>query len=422
MVSSEAHAGPTEGRILLVDDEPSVLHALRRTLRRGGMEVAVAGSAAEALEALARESFAAVVTDQRMPAMDGVTVLERARQLCPDTVRVMLTGLVEMETALEAINRGEVSRFLTKPWRDDELRQVLSDAVKQYHITAENRHLQEVTRRQNEALREANAELERARQQEIEIGAAIQQSLLAGRHAPRQKGFDLASLAIPSQAVDGDFCDFFDYGDEVLDIAVGDVMGKGVPAALLGAAVKSHLLRAFITLLASGGGALPRPEQVVGRLHQEMTPQLLGLESFVTLWYGRLDLASRTLTYVGCGHPRPLLQSRPTGQAQWLDSFSLPLGISTDEAYHEASVPLPSGSRLLVYSDGVTEARPPKSGRLFGSDRLLEVVEAGRTLDVRQLLAALRVGVADYVGSERPADDLTCVAVDVDVDGGEGGA
>ena len=107
--------------VLFVDDEVNILRAVQRLMRNEPCEVATASRGAEALEILDSRSVQVVVTDQRMPEMSGVDLLSAIRDRQPDIVRMMLTGYTEMNIAVEAINRGEIYRLITKPWNDEEL-------------------------------------------------------------------------------------------------------------------------------------------------------------------------------------------------------------------------------------------------------------------------------------------------------------
>jgi CheY-like chemotaxis protein len=122
-----------EGRtLLLVDDETRILSALKRVLRRDGYRILTAGSAAEGLELLACNKIAVVVTDQRMPEMAGVEFLQRVKDLYPDVVRIMLSGYTDFHSITDAINRGAVYKFLTKPWDDQQLRDNIGEAFRRY--------------------------------------------------------------------------------------------------------------------------------------------------------------------------------------------------------------------------------------------------------------------------------------------------
>ena len=119
--------------ILFVDDEVNILKALKRLTRHEPWTVLCASRGAEALETLERSPAQVVVSDQRMPEMSGVDMLQAVRDRYPDVVRMMLTGYTEMNVAVDAINRGEIYRLITKPWNDEELRMQIRDAFRIAH-------------------------------------------------------------------------------------------------------------------------------------------------------------------------------------------------------------------------------------------------------------------------------------------------
>lgn len=137
-------------RILVVDDEENVAKALRRTLKRDGHEVVVASAPSEALELLKHQQFDLILSDHLMPEMTGLELLKLARDRQPDAVRMMLTGHADMETAINAINQGEIYRFLTKPWDDAELKVTLFLAFERLDLERENRRLLAMVRRQRD--------------------------------------------------------------------------------------------------------------------------------------------------------------------------------------------------------------------------------------------------------------------------------
>ncbi len=121
-------AEPDQKTLLLVDDEPNILNALKRLLRRDGYRILSAGSGEEALELLATNSVQVIVSDQRMPAMSGVELLSRARELYPHTVRIILSGYSDISTLSDAINRGAVWKYISKPWDDETLKDEIRHA------------------------------------------------------------------------------------------------------------------------------------------------------------------------------------------------------------------------------------------------------------------------------------------------------
>ncbi len=152
---------PSRERVLVVDDEPHVLSALRRSLHKQGFEVLTAPDVPHALAVLAIEPVDAIVSDMRMPGQTGAELLAKARQLAPDAVRILLTGYADMQATLEAVNEGEVFRFLTKPWEDALLVQAIREGLHRRALERERDALREITARQNEELRQLNEGLER---------------------------------------------------------------------------------------------------------------------------------------------------------------------------------------------------------------------------------------------------------------------
>lgn len=147
--------------ILLVDDEESILSSLKRLLRKEGYNIFSTTSPDEGLEILRREAVALIISDQRMPEMDGTEFLAKARELQPNAVRVILTGYADINAAIAAINQGQVYRFITKPWDDLDIRATIKQAVDLANLKKENKRLFELSVRQNAELKEWNENLEK---------------------------------------------------------------------------------------------------------------------------------------------------------------------------------------------------------------------------------------------------------------------
>ena len=146
--------------VLFVDDEPNILKSVQRLLRQEEMNVLCASTGEEALQILGQTPTQVVVTDQRMPEMSGVDLLSAVRERHPEIIRMMLTGFTEIKVAVEAINRGEIYRLITKPWNDDELRATIRQAFEQADLKDEIKRLNRVTREQNFRLQDMNRNLE----------------------------------------------------------------------------------------------------------------------------------------------------------------------------------------------------------------------------------------------------------------------
>ena len=136
--------------LLVVDDEEIVLIALRDTLAREGYRIATAANALDALKLLKEQAFSVVITDQQMPMLTGLEFLAQVKQLQPDTTRILITAVLNLATVIDAINKGEIYRFIVKPWLREELLATLRNAVQRYDLICRNAALQATTLAMNE--------------------------------------------------------------------------------------------------------------------------------------------------------------------------------------------------------------------------------------------------------------------------------
>lgn len=147
-------------QILCVDDETAILKSLRRVLMDENCEVLTAPSGAEGIDILKEESnIALIISDQRMPEMTGVDFLQQAKIIAPSAYRVMLTGYADINATMDAVNHGEIWRYITKPWDDEQLILLVRDAIRHYHLENENKRLQQIVEKQNQELKEWNQRL-----------------------------------------------------------------------------------------------------------------------------------------------------------------------------------------------------------------------------------------------------------------------
>lgn len=162
--------------VLCVDDEENILASLRRLLRREPYELLTCASATEALDLLGRRTVQLVISDQRMPDMSGVRFFQHVKTVQPDTVRVILSGYADAALIVEAINQGEVYRFLAKPWNDEELKTAIQQCLAHHDLLRENRELLRQVQDQNAELGRLNAELARTvedRTESLQLSQAI---------------------------------------------------------------------------------------------------------------------------------------------------------------------------------------------------------------------------------------------------------
>ncbi len=261
--------------------------------------------------------------------------------------------------------------------------------------------------------KQAEMELAQAREREIEIGSQIQRAILLGQPIENMPGLSIDALTIPSQSIDGDFYDFFSYNNNCLDMLFGDVMGKGIPAALLGAAIKSSFPESKLELIMTSiKGELPEPVDIVTQVHSHIAGKLLELSSFVTLHYVRIDLNQNRLDFVDCGNTSIIHFSNQTNTCWRLKGKNIPIGFSEDEIYEQYSLPIEENDVFFFYSDGITEASDP-NGDFFGEERLTRLVRMNSGSEPTELIEKVKNTIVDFSQSDKFADDLTCVAIKI---------
>lgn len=258
--------------------------------------------------------------------------------------------------------------------------------------------------------------LEQARQRELETGHQIQRSLLLGDVPSGITGALIATYTEASQGIDGDFYAVTRFGPACFEILVGDVMGKGVPAALIGAALKTTYNQVLSELLSERltPQTLPSPAEIINRLHQHLTPRLISLSTFATLALYRFDIEHGTLTLVNAGHTQGLLARVGAEAIELVSGDNLPIGILESEVYTQRCLSISSGDSLLVFSDGITETRDAL-GQEFGLEGLAQFLQTGRqaALPPAALLHSLRYQLRRFAASLVLTDDQTALMIEL---------
>jgi len=546
-------------KLMVVDDEPDNLDLLYRTFRRE-FQVYKAENGFEALDVLADEGeMAVIISDQRMPRMNGTEFLSRTVEQFPDTIRIVLTGYTDVEDLVEAINSGKVFKYITKPWDPVQLKSVVVQAAETYRVVKHRTNtLTQALKRESffnevmSAIREsldydnmlqtivmtlgqtfeadyailyavetngsdpekelgkalnyaattaAIAELDtlahhslsmsqgvlqtsdrkldllhheppltaltlpltyqqavlgvvtfyrthppapwveetsqllqsvaeqvalaisqaklyqRIQQQtlqmraELEVARQIQTNLLR-QSAPELENIRIQSRCLPAREVGGDFYEIFAHPQGDLWLAVGDVSGKGVPAALFMASAISVLRREL------SQETSPSPEKVMQNLNQSLSDDLVSNNCFITLVLVRYTPASGHLLYANAGHIYPLVWSMEMLQADqaeptYLKTRGVPLGILPIWSAEAGEITLNSGDTLLLTSDGLTEATvAAESGE--GSAAMLKQTGLWRLLKQQppplDLDALLKIIQGDRTEQE---DDQTVLSLEV---------
>jgi sigma-B regulation protein RsbU (phosphoserine phosphatase) len=368
-------------RILVVDDDPGMLRAMRRVLEEG-YEVAVAGGAEEAEGLLPLHRSDLAILDVRMPHVDGFELMRRLKVVRPDLDVILMTGSAdEGDEKLVRSIRERAFYFIRKPFDREVLRTLVERCLEQRRLTQENRrHLE----RLENVLTEARA---------------FQASLLPGPRS-RVGSVDVAARFVPCDQLCGDFYDYLPASGGRVAFIVADVSGHGASAAMLTGVVKSAFR--------SSDRERFEPHAVADRIWAGI--RTFRANRFVSLFCGRLDPRAKHLEYVNAGHPPALLWSA-SGERSSLGPTGPIVSPVWDAPDWQVRVhTFEPGTRLLAYTDGVSEAPGPGPEEMFGAERI-EALIARYPAGGDALLDGVLGDVATFMHGRRPVDDQTLLTL-----------
>jgi len=253
----------------------------------------------------------------------------------------------------------------------------------------------ELLRQQIETVVAERSKLE----QEMDIARTIQTQLLPTSF-PEPPGWDIYGFSVPARQVGGDCFDVIDLGDGKLAITIGDVAGKGTPAAILMANIQ-----AAVRALAESG---VEPRQLMRHVNR-IAHSYTGDSEFITFFYCVLDTRTGEIRYVNAGHNLPCVL-RSDGEKEFLDKGGLIVGIMSDVEYEDAVVSLGPGDSIVLFTDGVTEALNPEE-EMFGDERLEGLLVEHRHLGARDIEKRVYTELTGFVAGAAQADDITMVVV-----------
>ena len=379
-------------RTLIADDQPDVLVALRLLLKGAGYQTEAVDSPTAVLEAIKHNRFDLVLMDlnyarDTTSGTEGLDLISRIQALDSEVPIVVMTAWGTVDLAVESMRRG-VRDFVQKPWENSGLLQKLRTQIEQG----------QVRRCQNG--REAESRIsDRRLRLELEEAREIQHGLMQHR-MPSLGGFRLAGAWQPAHGVGGDYLAAFKLNESHAALCVADVAGKGLPAAL----VMSNM-QAVLKSLASESIS---PSELCERLN----PVVYGntpLHKFISCFYSVLDVRNRTITFTNAGHNPPLLV-RHSGECIRLEEGGLVIGAFTESRYTQREIQLYSGDKLLMFTDGLTEARR-SSGEEFGEERLRECLVAYSGHNAAELRTIILNEVTGFCGNQFQDDAALMVVI-----------
>ncbi|MBX3009327.1 MAG: SpoIIE family protein phosphatase [Melioribacteraceae bacterium] len=380
-------------KMLVVDDEPDLESMIRQKFRKkineGRYEFVFASNGLEALSRLLEhKDIGIVLSDINMPEMDGLTLLAKLNELRNPALRtVIVSAYGDMDNIRTAMNRGAYD-FVTKPIDFIDLETTIEKTIKEL-----------------ETIRSAIAEHDKliAMQTDLDTARNIQSAILPKKFPPfpEIKEFEIFAAMEPAKEVGGDLYDFFLLDNNRVGFVIGDVSGKGVPAAIF-MAVSRTLIRA--TALKG----IP-PEECLTYVNHLLCNESVA-SMFVTVFYGVLDYKKGTLIYANGGHNPPYILSKE-GELKALElTGGLALGVVDGIGYKSKSVQIANGDLIYLYTDGVTEAMN-KDYELYSDERLELLIKENCGINVNDIVSRTLDDIKIHADGEVQSDDITILAV-----------
>ncbi|MCX7049430.1 MAG: SpoIIE family protein phosphatase [Candidatus Sumerlaeota bacterium] len=403
-------------RVLGVDDEDTVLQFLRSLFQRRGDIFDLARSGFEAVALLEAKDFDVMITDLYMPVMNGLELIRRAKELRPDMVSVILTGMGTARDSIAAIKEG-VYDYIEKPIRDlDVFSLAIERAGSRARLIRERNSLMVNLQTQNVKLethlKNLNQAYEKLMKQEEELKADLrqaqrmQQSLLPSDF-PRVKGIECYGYYCPCEKLGGDFFDFIPLGEGLSAVLLADVAGHGVRAAMVTVIVRGliHAER----MLHPENKIFEAPETALAFINRALMQETLDDPLHVTMGYAVVNAAAGEIVYGSAGHPKPIL-CHANGHPHHVPVEGPALGLDRAPRYETVRISLNKGDFLLIYSDGLSEARNASGDELSAQRLALAAAQCG-DVPANVIGERLEQIMLNHQQGAAPSDDATFVII-----------
>lgn len=379
-------------KIMFVDDEldlePLIRQKFRKQIRDGVYNFVFAHNGLEALAKLIEQpDIRLILSDINMPEMDGLTLLSKLKELkSPWLKTVIVSAYGDMENIRTAMNRGAFD-FLTKPISFDDLEITINKSLEEISMIWQS--MQE------------HDELVSI-QQDLQTAREIQQAILPKKFPPfpERTEFSIFASMIAAKEVGGDFFDFFMMDNDRLGFVIGDVSGKGVPAAIFMAVSR--------TLIRATGIKGISTEECMGYVNRLLCNESVSC-MFVTVFYGILNTKTGEVEYVNAGHNPPYILSG-NGVSKVEMTNGTILGCMEDFKYRSKKVQLLPGDLLFLYTDGVTEAFDSQE-QLYGEERLESYLQNRSSHSIEAIVLDSIQDVTLFSTGMPQSDDITLMAI-----------
>jgi sigma-B regulation protein RsbU (phosphoserine phosphatase) len=355
--------------LVVVDDEFSVVYTIRAILEPVYRDVTTFTHPTEAARFISAEGCRVLVTDLRMPDMDGLELLHLALEHDPDIQVIMLTAHGSEKVAVEAMRKGAY-HYLTKPFDPEELKLVVQKALEQY-------------------------DLRKKIQYDLEMARTLQSNLLPA-HPIHHQGLEIDGRYLPGGDVGGDYFDALVLPDQALGLIIADATGHGISAAMMMAMLKMAFLNTAPTCRT--------PAEFLNTINEQFYTMLKSQSSF-TVFYAIFRTDPWRMVFANAGHPFPLLFREHEGRFITSDTAGLGIGFFPNVTYEDAEILLKPEDRILFYTDGLSDLGQEDDFFEFFRNRYRELTYESGSIMLEELFKL----VVDFQGARE--DDITLLLV-----------
>lgn len=384
-------------RILLIDDEETILDNLKFILELEGYQVITASNGREGLRIISENrDIDTVISDMKMPGLSGLDVIRSVREVDPDIGVIILTGHGDMDNAIQSMREGAFD-YLNKPVNADKLILCLERVVRKTALIRENRRLHQDIVRKNLFFQSIN---ESARQ--------ILMNMIP-RELPRLDGLRLSCIYQCCENVGGDMYDVFEIGDKSV-FYVSDVCGHGLLSAVTTMILKSAVSN--FRYLYHKAGMIPDIEEVVEHANGEMYANTAS-NLFATLFIGIYDRKTHVMDYISAGHVDQYLVTG--NEVKTLPSTSTVIGIFEGIRYTSSRITINPGDRLYLFTDGIIEIW--KDDVIVATDEIIRIISENKEMSLEKNIHMIHDNLIRLYKDKSPDDDITLLGIEFTMDG-----
>ncbi|MCX8065838.1 MAG: SpoIIE family protein phosphatase [Candidatus Hydrogenedentes bacterium] len=406
---------PGEHKILVVDDDPSILHLLEKVLNKKGYIAHTASSAEEAIEKCSSINFDLILIDIYLSgSMNGLEFMSWLEEHHPYLIKIVLSGTTKVQDVVEAVHKSAFD-FILKPIESWEVfYHQIERAIKYKVVKVENERLLEELQNKNRELENRLAELELAYQivqaqteifqEDLRRAERIQRGLLP-KQLPHHDKCSVSVFYQPLNKIGGDLFDVFDLDTHKLGLYIADTSGHGIGSALVTTFLK-YVFRPKIPL-EKGSCKIALPSELLRELNDTLVNGPFGYEMFMSLCYIVVDFKEKTLEVCNAGHPPILWKHIKTNDIERIRVPAPALGIVPNAKFSSMKYSWEWGDSIILYTDGIVNLEDSQ-GRKFKEDELVNLLEANNSKPI-DVIQTLEKNLSNYINSKLQKDDMTLI-------------